>query len=69
MKINTKFNIKDKVFIKSLKIWGRILCMYINSNGIEYNVRYFDGFNPKDCYFLEEELQINDGEEKIGFIK
>lgn len=69
MKINSKFNIKDKIFIKPLKIWGKVLSLYINSNGIEYSIRYFDNLNAKECYFLEEEIQENEADGKIGFTK
>ncbi len=68
-RINTRFNIKDRLYIKELKIWGRVLAIYISIKGIEYYIRYFNNAAPVDCYFLEEELQENEGEDKIGFTK
>lgn len=68
MKINTKFSIDQRVYIKELKIWGMVLSI-VYTTRLEYYIRYFDNFEPKSLYFLENELQENDGEEKIGFTK
>lgn len=68
MVIKTKYNINDKIYIKDLKIWGRILCVFVGkSDRIEYNVRFFNGFDPKEVYFLEDELSLQEEEKKAGF--
>lgn len=66
MNIKTKFNIEDKVYIVPLKLWGKIigLSFYIR---LKYDVRYFNGFDPKEVLFLEDELSLNEEEKKVGF--
>lgn len=66
MKINTKFNIDQKVYIKQLKIWGTVLS-FTYSSRLEYYIRFFDKFEPKNIYFLEDELGVDENNEKIGF--
>ncbi len=66
MKINTKFNIDQKIYIKELKILGTVISI-IYTNRLEYLVRYFNEFEPKTIYFLEDELSDGKTEEKIGF--
>lgn len=65
MKINTKYDLNQKVYITELKVWGTVQSIYINSV-LKYYVRFFNGYDPKECYFLEEELSLEDGE-GIGF--
>jgi hypothetical protein len=66
MKINTKFNIDQKIYIKELKIWGTIISI-VYTTRLEYFVRYFNDFEPKNIYFLENELQENESNDTIGF--
>lgn len=67
MKINTKFNIKDKVKITELKREGKITSIYISETGIQYNVRFFEGADVKTVYFYEDELKEPEKEEILGF--
>lgn len=68
MKINTLFNINQKVYIKDLKIFGRVLSIFIdNAKQISYNTRYFDGLSHKDVYFMEDELSEKEEKERAGF--
>lgn len=66
MKINTKYNINQKVYVPELKIWGKIISILINSH-VKYNVRFFNNFDPKEVYFLEDELTLQDGDAVLGF--
>ena len=68
MTIKTKYNINDKIYIKDLKIWGKILSIFINGNSrTQYNVRFFSAFDPKEVYFLEDELSLQETETVLGF--
>ncbi|MDO8610076.1 MAG: hypothetical protein Q7R95_05980 [bacterium] len=68
MKLSTKFNIDDKIYIKDLKIWGKILSISISGpNRIQYNVRFFNNTDPKEIYFLEDELSLQEEENRVGF--
>jgi uncharacterized protein YodC (DUF2158 family) len=66
MKLTTKYSIHDKVYIKELKLWGRITGIYFNIAGHEYNCRYFISSKPETCYFQEDEIQLEEPE-KLGF--
>lgn len=66
MKINTKYNIDEKVYIPELKIYGIItgVCFYAQ---LKYDVRFFDGFSPQQCLFLENELTKEENGTTLGF--
>lgn len=66
MTINIDFKVKQRVYISELKIWGKVIAIFINSN-ITYNVRYFDGKDPKECYFHADELSLQETETTLGF--
>ncbi len=68
MKIETKYDIDQCVFIPNLNMIGRIQNIYVGRHSIEYNVRYFTSGRPETCYFLEEELSLEDIN-KLGFKK
>ena len=67
MKINTKFSINDKVYITPLKVEGIIKGIYVDSGGVTFNTRYFDGLKPLDCYFIERELSLEEPKKDVGF--
>ena len=68
MKLSTKFDINQKIYIKNLKIFGRILSIFIdNAKQITYNTRYFDSLSHKDVYFMEDELSDKEEDKKVGF--
>ena len=67
MVIKTKYSIGQEVYIKPAKLIGRIKAIFIQQNSLEYNMRYFINSELKTCYFLEDELQLNEEEKKVGF--
>ena len=68
MKINTKYNINQKVYIPELKLWGKILSIYINKSlEPQYNTRFFNVYDPKEVYFLEDELSLEENKTEAGF--
>ncbi len=67
MKLNTKYSINDRVYIIPLKTWGRIISLFISNTGLSYNVRYFNNLKPDECYFIEEELSIEEPKKEVGF--
>ena len=58
MKIETKFDIHDRVRIAELERTGRVISLWIIPKGIEYQVRYFDNGEARTVYFFEDELEI-----------
>lgn len=69
MKLSTKFNINDKLYIKELKIWGKVKGLFLDGDGMQYNLRYFHEFKPLTCYFLEDELSDKEENNTVGFVK
>ena len=67
MKILTKFNLLQEIYIPKLKLVGNILAIYITGLGISYYVRYFSGVEAKEIYFYENELALPP-EEKDGAV-
>jgi hypothetical protein len=68
MKINTKYNHEDAIFIKELKTPGRIVSILIGGNKlVQYFCRYFSGLDYKECYFYEEELSLQEENKEVGF--
>ncbi len=57
MKIETKFDLGEKVQIKELNRHGKIKAIYINRTAITYSVRYFDNAKAEEIYFDEDELE------------
>ncbi len=59
MTIQTTFDLKQKIFIKELKISGVIISMFIgNDYGLQYHVRYFKDNESKTSYFYDFELEL-----------
>ena len=58
MKIETKFDLDDRVEILELKRSGIIKSIWITVHGVEYKVRYFDSGEAKIIYFFENEIKI-----------
>jgi hypothetical protein len=66
MKISTKFDINQKVYIDELKLYGKIKSIFVTRSSTEYNVRYFDSGKPLEVYFLEDEISLEQKKE-LGF--
>jgi len=56
MKIETKYDIKQKVCIIDLGLPGRVLAIFIGDSGIQYKVQYVCDGTYKDAYLFEDEL-------------
>ncbi len=57
MKVETKFNIHQPVFITPIKTPGVVLNIWIDSgSSVYYKVRYFWDGTAKEIYFLEREI-------------
>lgn len=59
MNIKTKFDMHQSVKIPELSCKGRIRCISIDSDGLQYRVRYFDQAEAKDVWFYEGEIAAN----------
>lgn len=57
MTIETEFNIREEVTILELNATGRILAIYSNQSGTQYQVRYFYGGKAETVYFFPDELK------------
>ena len=64
MKIEIKYNIKDRVNIIPLRCKGRVMSIWITDKGIRYEVRYFDEAKVKEVYFYAEELEYLKGDKR-----
>ena len=71
MTINTKFSLKDSVYITKLNTNGIIMALYINvDTDIQYSVRYFKENIPQTTYFYDFELEsYKEIPKNIGFSK
>lgn len=69
MKLQTKFDIADRVWISELRIPSTVLAIYISEIGTQYNLRWFAIQDPKTGYFFESEVTELPENEKIGFIQ
>lgn len=57
MSETTKFMVADNLRVKDLKhLSGRVIRIQIGSMGVEYELRYFDGVEPRSAWFFEDEL-------------
>lgn len=55
----TKFKIGDKLKVMDLKhLSGRVLRIQIANQGAEYELRYFDGIEPRTAWLFEDELEV-----------
>lgn len=69
MTIKTKYSIKQKVYISELKLSGLIIGIYVDDDrDYSYKIRYFNGPDPRECYFYESELTEVDKDAKLGFV-
>ena len=55
--INLMFQIKDRVYIYELSRKGVVKAIFIDGEGIQYKVRYFDNAEAKTVYFYGDELK------------
>lgn len=67
MKITTKYNLNDRIYLKCLKLEGRVVGFYVNNVGIEYNIRYFPANKAETCYFNEDEIDLTIPDNSVGF--
>jgi hypothetical protein len=68
MVITTKYNFDERIYINELKIHGIVLSIFVARNTrIQYLVRFFDGRDPKEVYFLENELSAQQEENGLGY--
>ena len=59
MKVDTLYNIDDKVYITELERPGRVTSIWLTRRDILYEVRYFEGGKLQEVYFTVDEIQIN----------
>jgi len=54
--INFKYNFGDKVWIKDLECYGRVLSCWHTRSGLQYEMRYFIDGKHETSYLFEDEL-------------
>lgn len=67
MKIETKFAIKDRVWINELRTPATVLAIYIAETGVQYSCRWFDSKSSNTAYFYESEVSSVPEQEVVGF--
>ena len=68
MKITTQSDINDRVWIKELRVPDRVTGLFVDSGGVQVNVRWFKDGEPKTAYFLESEIgEPPSSEQQTGF--
>ena len=67
--MNFKFKLFDKISIIPLNnLSGTIINIWISNNEIQYKIRYFVDNEPKEIYFYEWEIELDEEKNtKIGF--
>jgi hypothetical protein len=58
--INNIFNVNDKIKLPEAvhkDLYGTIISIYVDRDGIQYKVRYFWESKPQEVYFYEQELK------------
>lgn len=61
--VGTSMKIKDTVRIIELRVVGRIVAIYEDSTGQQFNVRYFWNGEAKTVYFYADEIRKVDERE------
>ena len=56
--IEVKFYIDEKVKIKPLERFGKVISIWITNRGINYECRYFDNAEAKTVNFYEDEIEL-----------
>ena len=56
MTLETEYNIQDRVHIVELNRDGVVIGFFIDGDGLQYRVRYFDNGKPETVYFFISEL-------------
>ena len=67
MKINFKYDLRDKVKIIDINTEGIVIAHYHGESGIQYQVAYFLNGERTRTYLYPEEISKTDGEETAGF--
>ena len=67
MKIDCKYNLKDKIKIKPIETLGIIIGFYRGESGDQYQVAYFLDGERKVTYLLPEEICASTKEANLGF--
>ena len=56
MKIETKHNIGNPVWIKELSLSGRIMSIWVGDTGFQYHVRWMTNSSTTTAYLFEDEI-------------
>lgn len=54
--VEFKFNFGDKVWIKDLQCYGKVLSCWYTRSGLQYELRYFIDGSLETSYLFEDEL-------------
>lgn len=68
MKIETQFNVGEKVWLKELRVPARVVSIICSAeDGLQYRCRWFDGKKSETDYFFLDEVGTLPENEAIGF--
>jgi hypothetical protein len=68
MTITTEYNIQDHVRIKELNRSGVCTGFFIDGDGLQYRIRYFEAAAPQNVYFFAQELEPAATKPAPGFV-
>lgn len=69
MKLETRFSFRQCVWIKELRITARILGVFVDADGMQYNCRWFINGEIKTGYLLEDEIEPFTNNLPPGFVR
>lgn len=67
MKVESRHDVVDRVWIKDLRSPGRVMAALVDRDGLMLSVRWFKDGEPKTAYFVEDELGEPLENEQAGF--
>jgi hypothetical protein len=67
MKLEFEYEIKEKVGIKDLELFGVVVGYYYGETGKQYQVSYFKDGDKKVTYLYPEEIEKLTKQESMGF--
>lgn len=56
MKIETKYDIEQRVFLPDLEVYSRVISVKVSPKGVEYYFNYFHEGIQRDCWLFESDI-------------
>lgn len=69
MKLETKYALRQKVWITELRCAATVVGIYLDGDGLQCQCRWFINGEQKTGYLLEDDLQEFNGPTPPGFVR